>query len=169
MTKRMRGLVDDLTQLLEDDDPTWYVFGLNPPAAPETPDQVEGLAVTPGPDVNTFADWDDTPRADRYHVEIQVVGVDSAFRRIATVTQSDATITGLPSGPTVRAHVIAVNDAGDGPRSDVVEVLMPVPVGPSPSNKRSRRSDGCVSSKSSILATAKGHSIGQTLDHHHII
>jgi len=126
LTKRMRGLVDELTQLLEDDDPIWYAFGFNPPAAPETPDQVEGLVVTPGPDGDAFADWDDTPRALRYHVEIQVVGVDAAFRRVATVTESDATITDLPAGSTVRVRVIAVNDAGDGPPSEVVEAAMPV-------------------------------------------
>jgi len=126
LTKRLRGLVDELTQLLEDDDPIWFAFGFNPPAAPQTPDQVEGLVVTPGPDGNAFADWEDTPRALRYHVEIQIVGVDAGFRRVATVTESDATITSLPAGSTVRVRVLAVNDAGDGPPSDVVEAAMPV-------------------------------------------
>ena len=126
LTKRMRGLVDELTQLLDDDDPRWYAFGFNPPAAAETPDQVEGLVVTPGTDGDAFADWDDTPRALRYHVEIQIVGVDLDFRRVATVTDSDATITGLPPGATVRVRVLAVNDAGSSPPSDVVEVIMVV-------------------------------------------
>ena len=125
LTKRLRGLIDELTQLLAGDDPRWYAFGFNPPAASETPDQVEGLVVTPGTSGNAFADWDDTPRALRYHVEIQIVGVDANFRRVATVTESDATITGLPAGSTVRVRVIAVNDAGNGPPSDVVEVVIP--------------------------------------------
>ena len=87
--------------------------------------------VTPGEDGNAFADWDDTPRALRYHVELQIVGVDLDFRRVATVTDSDATITGLPSGATVRVRVLAVNDAGNGPPSGVVEVVLLVePVGP---------------------------------------
>ena len=122
LTKRLRGLVDELTQLLEDDDPIWYAFGFNPPAAPQTPDQVEGLVVTPGSGV-ALADWDDTPRAARYHVEIQIVGVDANFRRVQTVTESDATISSLPAGQTVRVRIIAVNDAGDGPPSAVVEVV----------------------------------------------
>ena len=113
LTKRLRGLVDELTQLLDDDDPIWLAFGFNSPAAPETPEQVEGLVVTPGSGV-AFADWDDTPRADRYHVEIQIVGVDANFHRVQTVTESDATITGLSSGQTVRVRIIAVNDAGEG-------------------------------------------------------
>lgn len=125
LTKRLRGLVDELTQLLANDDPRWYAFGFNPPAAPETPDQVEGLVVTPGTGGNAFADWDDTPRALRYHVEIQIVGVDANFHRVATVTESDATITSLPAGSTVRVRVLAVNDAGNGPPSNVLEVLMP--------------------------------------------
>lgn len=125
LTKRLRGLIDELTQLLANDDPRWYAFGFNPPAAPETPDQVEGLVATPGTAGNAFADWDDTPRALRYHVEIQIVGVDANFRRVATVTESDATITGLPSGSTVRVRIIAVNDAGNGLPSDVLEVVLP--------------------------------------------
>ncbi len=126
LSKRMRGLVTELGQLLEDDDPIWYAFGFNPPAAPETPDQVEGLVVTPGEDGTAYADWGETPRAKRFHVDIQVVGVDAAFRRVATVTDSDATITGLPAGSTVRVRVIAVNDAGNAAPSDVVEIVMPV-------------------------------------------
>lgn len=125
LTKRLRGLIDELTQLLNGDDPRWYAFGFNPPSASATPDQVEGLVVTPGPNGTLFADWDDTPRAARYYVEIQIVGVDASFRRVATVIDSDATITGLTSGTTVRIRIIAVNDAGSGPPSDVLEVVIP--------------------------------------------
>lgn len=125
LTKRLRGLIDELMQLLAADDPRWYAFGCNPPAAPETPDQAEGLVVTPGSGGNAFADWDNTPRALRYHVEIQIVGSDASFHRVATVIDSDATITSLPSGSTVRVRIIAVNDAGSGPPSHVLEVTMP--------------------------------------------
>lgn len=35
---RLRGLVSELGQLLQDDDPRWNAFGLNLPSAPNTPD-----------------------------------------------------------------------------------------------------------------------------------
>ena len=124
LIKRMRGLVEELTQLLEDDDPRWLAFGFNMPGSPETPDSAEGLVVTPGTDGEAFADWNDAARAARYHVEIQIVGVDANFRRVATVTDSDATITDLPLGPTIRVRIISVNNAGSALPSDVVEVVL---------------------------------------------
>ena len=120
----MRGLLDELSQLLEDDDPRWLAFGFNMPGSPETPDSAEGLVVTPGTDGDAFADWNDAARALRYQVEIQIVGVDADFRRVKTVTDSDATITGLPTGPTIRVRIISVNDAGSALPSDVVEVVL---------------------------------------------
>ena len=54
------------------------------------------------------------------HVEIQIVGVDADFRRVKTVTDSDATIT----GPTIHVRIISVNDVGSAPPGDVVEVVL---------------------------------------------
>ena len=124
LTKRLRGLIEELTQLLEADDPRWLAFGFNMPGSSETPDPAEGLVVTPGTDGDAFADWNDAARALRYHVEIQIVGVDADFRRVNTVTDSDATLTGLPTGPTIRVRILSVNDAGSALPSDVVEVVL---------------------------------------------
>lgn len=125
LKKRLRDLIEELGQLIEDDDPRWLAFGLRMPGAVETPDQVEGLVVTPGSGGTAFADWGDAALAPRYHVEIQVVGVDADFRRVKTVTESEATLTDLPAGRTVRIRIVAVNDAGEAPPSDVVEVAVP--------------------------------------------
>src|ERR1041384_5701085 len=45
---RMSGLVGELGQLLEDDDPLWYAFGLSRPSDPETPGVPDAPVRTPG-------------------------------------------------------------------------------------------------------------------------
>ena len=62
----------------------------------------------------------------------QVVGVDADFVAAATVTDSDATISGLPPGSTVRIRVTAVNDAGESQPSATVEIVIPVNPAPVP-------------------------------------
>ena len=51
------------------------------------------------------------------------MGVDTDFRPVATVTDSDATLSGLGSGKTVRVRVTALNDAGESTPSATVEVV----------------------------------------------
>lgn len=41
-----------------------------------------------------------------------MTGVDADFIAVASVTDSDATLTGLPSGTTVQIQITALNDAG---------------------------------------------------------
>ncbi len=122
---RMRGLIAELGQLLGDTDPLWDAFGLNAPGAASTPDAPEALVLTPGGAGTLHADWADARRAARYRVWVQVMGVDADFRAVATVTDSDATLSGLPSGKTVKVRVTAANDAGEGQASEVAEVVVP--------------------------------------------
>jgi hypothetical protein len=44
---------------------------------------------------------------------------------IATVTDSDATLTGQPSGKTLKIYIIAANDAGQAAPSDTVTIVVP--------------------------------------------
>ena len=120
---RMRGLISELNQLLGDSDPRWDAFGLNAPGAVATPDTPEALLVTPGAPGILLADWADARLAARYRVWIQIMGVDAEFRPAATVTDSDATLSGLGSGKTVRVRVTALNDAGESTPSATVEVV----------------------------------------------
>jgi hypothetical protein len=124
LRRRMRGLTDELTQLLEPDDPRWYAFGLNPPAAPDAPEIPDGLVLTPAEPGTLHADWADAPRANRYRVWKQVVGTDEDFVAALTVNDSDASLTDLPSGATVRVRVTAVNEAGESGGSEVGEAVV---------------------------------------------
>jgi len=57
LRKRMRGLVNELGQLLADDDPLWNAFGLNMPGAPNTPDVPDAPTLTAGAAGSVLADW----------------------------------------------------------------------------------------------------------------
>jgi hypothetical protein len=100
-------------------------LGLNAPADPATPGIPDGLVLAAGPAGSIYADWADARRAERYHVLKQVVGTDAEPVRVATVDDSDATLTGLPTGATVKITVKAVNAAGDSLPCDPVETVVP--------------------------------------------
>jgi hypothetical protein len=123
---RLRGLIAELSQLLDDNSPVWDAFGLNEPGASGTPDVPEALVLTPGGAAGTFhADWAHARNAARYHVWVFIVGVDTAYRNVATVTDTDATLTGLPSGKTAKIQITAVNDAGESAPSAEVSAVVP--------------------------------------------
>jgi hypothetical protein len=122
---RLSNAIAELGQLLADDDPRWHAFGLSLPSDPDTPEIVEGLVVTPTVPGTLYVHWTAARRAERYRVWIQVVGADADFRNVVTRDETDATLTGLPSGATVKVQVTAANEAGEGPASAVVEIKVP--------------------------------------------
>ena len=52
----MTGLIEELTQLLDGDDPLWLAFELVPPDSEDTPDQVSDPVVTAGAPETPLAD-----------------------------------------------------------------------------------------------------------------
>ena len=122
---RMRGLIAELGQLLDDNDARWEAFGLNAPGTSEKPDPPEALVVTPGNAGTLLVDWADARRAARYRVFQQVLGTDADFVPAGTVTDSDATLTGLPTGRTVNVRVTAANEAGESQPSAEAQIVVP--------------------------------------------
>ena len=122
---RMSGLIAELGQLLDDNDPRWLAFGLNLPGATNLPDQADSLVLTAGGAGVVLSDWSDASRATRYRVFKQVLTVDAAMVHVTNVTDSDYTFTGLPGGKTVRVQIIAANDAGEAQPSVVAEIVVP--------------------------------------------
>ena len=123
LRKRMNGLIEELVTLLADDDPRWHKFGLNRPIDPETPEAPSFTTATPSLPGTGLVDWDDALRADHFRVWIFIVGVDTDWRAVVSPTDSDATITGLTTGQTVKVRVTSVNDAGEsqpGPEAQFV-------------------------------------------------
>jgi hypothetical protein len=122
---RMRGLVTELHTVLPDDDPRWYSFGLSAPADPETPGNPAAPTLTlglPGSGL-LFLDWPDTRRTVRYRVWQKLPG-ETAFRPVATVTESDATLTDLPLATPLEFQITAVNAAGESVPSPVSTIIL---------------------------------------------
>ncbi|MBL9129637.1 MAG: fibronectin type III domain-containing protein [Verrucomicrobiaceae bacterium] len=125
LRKRMEGLISELATLLTPDDPLWHAFGLNRPADEETPEAPSFTTAVHGPDSSALVDWDDALRADRWRVWRLIVGVDTEFQAVLTVTESDATLPGLPAGATVKIRVTSVNDAGESQPGPEAQIVMP--------------------------------------------
>jgi hypothetical protein len=95
------------------------------PGATNLPDPADGLVLTAGPAGTVLAHWSTASRATRYRVFKQIDGVDAIPVNISTVSDSDATLTGQPSGKTLKIYIIAANDAGQAQPSDTVTIIVP--------------------------------------------
>lgn len=124
LLSRMSGLVDELDQLIDGDDPLWYAFGLNRPDDPETPEAVDAVLLTAGTPGTVLVDWADSRRAGRYKVEIFLPNA-TTWTLATTTEDSDATLTALPPGATVKVRVIAANEAGEAAPSPETTIVVP--------------------------------------------
>ncbi len=120
--KLVTDLLADLTSVLAADDPRWRNFGFNIPADPSVPEQVQNLEVLADTPEELTIDWDASVRAERYHVELLVVGTETEFHRVATLFDTDTTLTDLTPGATVQVRVVAANAAGESVPSEAVQV-----------------------------------------------
>jgi hypothetical protein len=121
---KMRGCIEELIQLLPDDDSRWYSYGLNPPAAPDTPETVDGLVLTMAGPGLVLASWNGAPRAARYRVLKQIVGIDGELIAVETVSNTQYAFTGLTAGQTLRVQIQPGNDAGLGNPSETMEIVV---------------------------------------------
>lgn len=125
LRKRLRGLIEELALLLEDDDPRWLAFGLNMPGADVTPEGPTALVLTPGPEHSVYANWDDVSNADYYRVYVETGAPGSGFVAVPTTfADSDATLGPYSPGQTIRVKVTAVSGVLEGPASDVAEITL---------------------------------------------
>ena len=122
---RMRGLITELEQLLDANDPLWLAFGLNEPGAASTPDVPEAVSVTPGTPGVLHVNWAAARLAAHYRVWKKIVGVDANPIAVASPTDTEATLSGLHSGATAEITVTSVNDAGESTPSTEVSVVVP--------------------------------------------
>lgn len=125
LRKRMNGLIGELETVLSDDDPRWHNFGLSRPADEETPEAPSFTTLVAGVPGTLLADWDDALRADHYRVWILIVGTDTEFHAVDSPSDSDATLSGLPSGATVKVRVTSVNGAGESLPGPEVQAVVP--------------------------------------------
>jgi hypothetical protein len=122
---RFSALISELALLLDDEDPTWYEFGLSRPSDPEIPAIPVEVSVTSGLPGTIFVSWAAAPRADRYKVYKKQEG-EAEFLPAATTVERQWLITGLNGGSTVAIQVSAINDAGESLPSIPAQILVPV-------------------------------------------
>jgi hypothetical protein len=108
--------------LLAPEDPRWLKFYDRIPGDPRAPEKVVNVTATAQPSGIISVDWPDTPRAARYRVLRQVVGMEVDFVVAETVEDSDARLRNVPSGATVKLQIVPVNASGPGEASDAIEL-----------------------------------------------
>jgi hypothetical protein len=121
---RFRALIVELGLVLNDDDPTWYAFGLSRPSDPKTPAIPKDVSVTAGLPGTIFVSWAAAPRADRYKIYKKEEG-DADFQAAATTVVREAWLTDLKGGRSVEIQVSAINIAGESLPSVPVEIIVP--------------------------------------------
>ncbi len=123
LRRRLRGLIEELYQNIDPLDQRWKAFGLNLPGAQETPDIVENVeAILIGPNAAALK-WDNTARAEYYHVFKRVQGIDEDYILVGSPADLDFTLENLPSGKQIDIIVAAVNNGGEGERSVAVTII----------------------------------------------
>ena len=123
LLKKLRSLWNELESVMEDLDPRWLKFVDRIPGDPRTPAQVEEITAEAQPGGIIVLDWEDASRAASYKVYKQVVGIDEAPVLAVSVDDSDAQLTGLPHGATVKLIIVATNSVGDAPASEEIELV----------------------------------------------
>lgn len=122
--KRYRGVIKELEDILEDDDPKWYDFGLSRPADPAQPGQpaiVHGTALGGS---RVLVQTDGARRANSFNFYKKIVNVDPEPVKLLNDKGKQQTFEGLPVGATIEFTITGVNDAGEGPPSEPVSVVV---------------------------------------------
>ena len=122
---RMRGTINELTQLLDPMDPLWRTFGLNKPGALTVPDVPTGLGLTAGGAGIVVAAWDFASGAAKFRVWIKIEGVDPDYRKVELIPMLTYTLQHLPSGKTASLQITAQNSAGESAPSEPVSIVVP--------------------------------------------
>ncbi len=119
LDKKLADLRRELETLLTPLDPRWLKFFDRIPGDLRVPERVEAVTASAQPGVISI-DWEDATRAARYKVLKQVVGTDADFVVADTVDESEAELTGVPAGATVKLKIVPLNGVGEGAPSVVL-------------------------------------------------
>lgn len=122
--KRYRGVIKELEDILEDEDPKWYDFGLSRPADPATPGQPAIVHATALGSARALVQTDGARRANSFNYYKKVVNVDPEPVKLLNDKGKQQTFDGLPVGATIEFTVAGVNDAGEGQPSEPVSVVV---------------------------------------------
>lgn len=120
---RMRGLIDELMQLLDPMSPHWLTFGLKRPGAPDSPDKVKNTRATAAGGGKVRVQCDPAARAEYYQIYQQLPDEED-FTLADSPPMPDETLEGYAVGATVKFKMRAVNETGTGRFGDEVSVVV---------------------------------------------
>ena len=123
LRKRVRGLIDELGQLLADDDSRYEAFGLNIPANPSAPEPIASLTAVAQGGGKVHASWLYATRMTGTRIMGKHIGVDDEAHSLGTADGLEKTISGLAPG-TWEFSAISYNDGGDAAPSPTVLVTV---------------------------------------------
>ncbi len=123
LLRRLRGLRNELGQILGPLDPLWKAFGFNLPGADQKPDEVEGITATLLDPATAALKWEASARAEYYRVWKRVQGIDEEYVAVGTPADLDFTIEGLPANSTIEIQISAVNNGGESARSTAITIV----------------------------------------------
>ena len=123
---RGSGLLAELDQLLDDNDPRWLAFGFEMPGHPGSPAVPQNLTVAAGAagSQTLFAHCDDARRADGYRFTV-LDAVDNSQLAELLTQDAEATFDNLPSGKNVKLIATARNAAGESQPCNAVAAVAP--------------------------------------------
>lgn len=124
LRKRVRGLIDELGQLVADDDARYEAFGLNIPANPSAPEAIASLTLTAMGGGKVFAQWPYSTRMVGTRLMRKRIGVDEEFASIGTTDGLEKMLASQTLGQTIQLYAIAYNDGGDAPPSPTASVVV---------------------------------------------
>lgn len=119
LRSRLRGLADELKQLIGREDPRWRAFGLNVPAEPAVPPQPEGLTVINDTPQQLLVRCEPVAYAERYRWYRKAVVSPGEPELVGSSGLPMFVIEGLVGGTHWDIFVSAVNSSGtEGPLSE---------------------------------------------------
>ena len=124
LRKRVRGLINELGDLIADDDPRWEAFGLNIPANPSAPESVASVTAAALGNGRFEVNWPYATRAVRFRLETFITGVDTEWQNKGSFKDLETILKGFTAGQNVKVRVIAGNDGGDAPPSPEATVVV---------------------------------------------
>ena len=127
LRKRVRGLINELEEILADDDPRWETFGLNIPANPSAPEGIASLTATAAGGGKIHLMWSYATRMVSTRIltkRTTGTEIDDDFVSAGTTGGLEKTLEGFVAGVIVLVKVIPYNDGGDGPESPTATVTV---------------------------------------------
>lgn len=124
LRRRVRGLINELGDLIEDDDARYEAFGLNIPANPSAPESVAGVTAAALGNGRIEVSWPYATRAVRFRVETFIQAVDTEWQGKGSFKDLEAILKGFTAAQVVKVRVVAGNDGGDAAPSPEESVIV---------------------------------------------